>query len=509
MLTSNKSPHFSSIKINSSDSWTLGARMRFRSWTKHFLALLLVPLVVSVAAVRSSAQDDSFGDNAADPVKLFERGQSLHSHGELEKALEYYEQAIKIRPEFPEAEFQRGNALASLSRLSDAEVAFKRAISQKPNWSLPYSALGALLLREQKEAEAETILRKALTVDPHDNVALRLISEIRRHAGDSKEALEFAQRATADKDAPPSAFLVLASAQRASGDRANALLTLNKVLTDDPVNVAALMERADLHLDEKNFDTAIADLQAASRLKPDDKSILARMAYAYQQAGRQDDAQRVAKAGGLEVQDTSPAAKLGVVGSNEEISAANSDDVVVSRKALESLLEKNPKNAMLLARLGASYRKDDPAKSLDFYRRASEIQPDSTEYALGYASALVQARRFSDAVRLLQRVVSKGPENYTAHANLATALYELKRYSEAVTEYQWLLQAKPDVVVAYYFIAIAHDNLGEYPEALASYETFLSRADSKTNQLEMDKVKLRLPTLRRQIQLGEGVKKKP
>ena len=101
------------------------------------------------------------------------------------------------------------------------------------------------------------------------------------------------------------------------------------------------------------------------------------------------------------------------------------------------------------------------------------------------------------------------PENYAAHANLATALYESKRYQEAIPEYQWILNAKPDVAVAHYFIATSHDYLGEYPEALASYEKFLSVADAKTNQLEIDKVNLRLPTLRRQIQLGEGAKKKP
>ena len=62
--------------------------------------------------------------------------------------------------------------------------------------------------------------------------------------------------------------------------------------------------------------------------------------------------------------------------------------------------------------------------------------------------------------------------------------------------------------MAHYFIATSHDYLGEYPEALASYEKFLSAADTKTNQLEIDKVKLRLPLLKRQIDLGEGVKKK-
>jgi tetratricopeptide (TPR) repeat protein len=105
--------------------------------------------------------------------------------------------------------------------------------------------------------------------------------------------------------------------------------------------------------------------------------------------------------------------------------------------------------------------------------------------------------------------VRANPDNYAAHANLATALYESKRYSEAIAEYQWILSAKPDVSVVHYFIATSHDYLGEYPEALASYEKFLTTAEATTNQLEIDKVKLRLPSLRRQIQLGEGVKKKP
>jgi tetratricopeptide (TPR) repeat protein len=122
---------------------------------------------------------------------------------------------------------------------------------------------------------------------------------------------------------------------------------------------------------------------------------------------------------------------------------------------------------------------------------------------------LVQARRFAEATAILRQVVKRNPDNYVAHANLATALYEGKQYSEALPEYEWILAAKPDAVVAYYFIATAHDYLGEYPEALAAYEKFLAAADAGTNQLEIDKVKLRLPPLRRQIELGEGKKKKP
>jgi len=69
-----------------------------------------------------------------------------------------------------------------------------------------------------------------------------------------------------------------------------------------------------------------------------------------------------------------------VIGTPEEIEGANSDDPGTARKALEKLLEKNPRSAMLLARLGASFRTDDPRRSLEFYRRAATLEPASAEY---------------------------------------------------------------------------------------------------------------------------------
>jgi tetratricopeptide (TPR) repeat protein len=465
------------------------------------LALLLVCSTVSA--------QEAFGDDAADPVRLFERGQSAHARGELEKALVFYEQALKVRPEFPEAEFQRGNALASLGRLPEAEAAFRLAISYKKNWSLPFSALGALLMRQDRDKDAEPVFRQAITVDSKDAVALRMLSEIRLRAKDVKEALEFAKRATALPEAPSSAWVGLAVAERANGDKVAAKSTLDRVLADEPENVAALLERADLFIDEKNFETAITDLKTAAKVRPADKGVMSRLAHALQQAGKAEEAAAVAKSAGLEVQLPATGVAGGVVGTPEEIEAANSTDPAVSRKALEKLLEKNPRSAMLHARLGASYRSDDPARSLDFYYKALKIQPDSAEYAVGYGAALVQARRFPEAARILVEVVKSTPDNYTARTNFATALYESKRYQDAIPQYEWILSVKPEVAIAHYFIATSHDYLGEYPQALASYEKFLAAADASSNQLEIDKVKLRLPLLRRQVERKEGVKRKP
>ena len=465
------------------------------------LALLLVCSTVPA--------QEAFGDDAADPVRLFERGQSAHARGELEKALVFYEQALKVRPEFPEAEFQRGNALASLGRLPEAEAAFRLAISYKKNWSLPFSALGALLMRQDRDKDAEPMFRQAITVDSKDAVALRMLSEIRLRAKDAKEALAFAKRATALPEAPASAWVGLAVAERANGNKVAAKSTLDRVLADEPENVAALLERADLFIDEKNFEPAITDLRTAAKVKPADKVVMSRLAHVLQQAGKAEEAAAVAKSAGLEVQLPATGGPGGVVGTPEEIEAANSSDPVTSRKALEKLLEKNPRSAMLLARLGASYRSDDPARSLSYFHKALEMQPDSAEYAIGFAAALVQARRFPEAARILGEVVKLSPENYIARANFATALYESKRYQEAIPQYEWILSVKPETAVAHYFIATSHDYLGEYQQALASYEKFLSAADASSNQLEIEKVKLRLPLLKRQVERKEGVKRKP
>jgi tetratricopeptide (TPR) repeat protein len=197
-----------------------------------------------------------------------------------------------------------------------------------------------------------------------------------------------------------------------------------------------------------------------------------------------------------------------VTGTAEDIAAGNSDDPKVAQPALEKLIVANPRNPKLFARLGEVTRRSDPQKSAEAYRRANEIDPANPKYAIGYAAALVQLRRFAQAETILRRVIAAAPDEYTAHANLALALYELKRYAEALPEYEWLATTRPDIAATYFFIATAHDNLGEYQQALDAYEKYLSRADATNNKLDIEKVNLRLPRLREQISRGQGAKRK-
>ncbi len=471
------------------------------------LPILAVCLSVTLCSVVLAQSEEAFGDTGADPIKLFERGQNAHGRGDLIKALELYEEAIKVRPEFAEAEFQRANVLSSLNRKAEAEAGFRRTIELRKDWALPYAALGTLLTGIGRDKEAEPLLRHALKLDANNDAALRMLANIRLQAGDSKEAVNLSRRATANKDAPLAAWLLRALAERAAGDNTGALVSLDHIISVEPLHLSALIERAEARLANGEKVLAIQDLAAAEPLIRGDRISASRVAAAYELAGKTEEARRVAESAGILKPANGSSDGVKVVGSPEEIEAANSEDFDTARKALEALLIKNPGNAMLLARLGNAYRKTDPGRSLDYYRRAVEIEPKNADYATGYSSALVQARRFPDAVVVLRRVLAVVPDNYAAHANLATALYALKQYPAALSEYQWLVKSKPDLAIAYYFIATSHDYLGEYEQALEAYETFVSRADPKTNQLEIEKVNLRLPLLRRQIKMGEGVKR--
>ena len=459
------------------------------------------------------AQADYLGDET-DPIRLFERGQNAHAKSDLVRAVALYEAALKLRPEFPEAEYQRGVALVGLDRPADAEKALAHAIELRKDWVLPYSALGNLLARLSRDKEGEPLLRRALQLGANDYLTLDALSTIRLRAGDKVEALALARRGTEDESAPALAWVWRAVVECAAGDATSALKSLDRALQIDANHVGALRERAEVRIEAADYSHAIEDLKAALAVKPDDKQVSLRLANVYDLAGKPDEAQRIYQSMG--VTRSSPLLRgrafdqmLPLIdGTREEIDAANSDDAIAARSALEKLLAKNPKVASLWARLGEVTRRNDPPKSAEAYRRANELDPKNPKYAIGYAAALVQMRRFAEAEPILRRVIAAVPNEYAAHANLALALYELRRFTEALPEYEWLAATRPEIPATYFFIATAHDNLGEYQQALEAYEKFLARADPDSNKLDIEKVNLRLPRLRDQIKRGQGAKRK-
>jgi len=466
------------------------------SHRRQLLSLFFALFLTLSFACVCLAQEDG---ETQDPVKIFYQGQDAHEKGDLQSALKFYDAALKLAPEFPEAEYQRGNVLLSLGKTNEAETSFRRALELRPDWTLPMTSLGALLVQKNNYAEAEKLLTRTAVADNQNFAAFSALTDLRLKTNANsdvlKQLLEKVKILTSKANPTASIWASRAALENALGDKAAAKASINNALSIEPENKSALAERAEIALadGDNTAATKISEtLSAASPNSIDTKFLKARVLAANGNASE-----------ALKVLDSIVNPPVFVKSLRDKISANTSENAA----ELETQLEKDGKNAAVLGRLCNLLRKENPLKALDYCRRAAEAEPDNLTHAVGYGAALVQAKQFENAVNLFRKLLQIAPDNYTAHANLATALFELKKYDEAKPEFQWLSQKQPDLPVTYYFLAISHDNLGEYIDAMANYQQFLRLADPTQNQLEIEKVNLRLPSLQKLVRQKEGKKK--
>src|SRR5438093_6455060 len=198
-----------------------------------FCGLTLLAIALCFQAVRAQAEDPANGET--DPVKLFEKGQDAHAKNDYKLAIQLYEAAIKLKPEFPEAEFQRAMALLATNRKAEAIEGFNRAVSLRPDWTLAYVKFGGFLaFTGSFDKEAEPILRRAIELDDKNLEALVHLAVLRQRAGDLNEALKLIRAATSLKEATHDTWRRRAAIENAAGDAKTAVLSITRALEIDP-----------------------------------------------------------------------------------------------------------------------------------------------------------------------------------------------------------------------------------------------------------------------------------
>lgn len=473
-----------------STSTSLGSQIRLPVTLAVFAALILI-----FSPKTCDAQSEK---NTDDAVAIFNQAQEIHEKGDLPGAILLYEKALKIIPEFPEAEYQRATALLALGKPDDAEKGFRRAVALRADWTLALSSLGSVLVQQAKYGEAEPILTKAIDLDGQNFPAFLAMTELRLKTNATPAVLNSLLARITDlstKASPPaSVWVARAALQRALNRGPQARSSIDKALSMEPKNKFALEQSADIALFEGDTERAAADTGLLENISPKSETALLIRARILAHEGKIDEA--------VSLLDSSTSHSPDAVALRTKLIASVSKNPA----EIEKQLEANPKDPLILSKLCTLYRKDDPTRALDYCRRAAEAEPGNMNHAIGFAAALVQAKQFDQAAVILRKIVEIVPENWTAHANLATALFQLKRYPEAKAEFEWLTVKQPKSPAPYYFLAIAHDQLGEYMDAMANYQQYLRIADPVLNKLDIEKINLRLPSLQRDIKEGKGKK---
>jgi CHAT domain-containing protein/Flp pilus assembly protein TadD len=98
----------------------------------------------------------------------FDLGNDLFEVGQYEKAIESYEQAIDIEPNFGEALYNKGVALVSLGQYEKAIVSYDRAIAIQPDDYEAWCNRGVALGNLRRYEEAIVSYDRAIAIQPDD-----------------------------------------------------------------------------------------------------------------------------------------------------------------------------------------------------------------------------------------------------------------------------------------------------------------------------------------------------
>lgn len=177
--------------------------------------------------------------------------------------------AVELQPAQNHPRYLLAVALERSGEESAAAEQFQTILSLEPNDLAALNYLGAYFMRQQKPAEAEAKFRHALQIDPKDRKALFGLAQSLDAQKKPDAAEAYRQYLSAYPDDPAARSQVVRSLIDQK-EYDSALAELDKSSAGKPPNVDTLRLRADILIAQKKIDDAIAALRQALVLTPQD-----------------------------------------------------------------------------------------------------------------------------------------------------------------------------------------------------------------------------------------------
>ena len=332
-------------------------------------------------AARAFARESEL--SPLDPVPHYHRGRALRRAHRFRRAIEAFAEALALDPRYPKPYRNRAIARSRLGEFDLALADADRAVELSPRDAYPL-VVRARIRRHRKEPVLPD-LEAALALDPTHADAWGLLAEVYLQAGEHERGLAACRRALATYPQHPNGWAILGEFERLAGRRAEALAAFDRSLGFDHKNVAALHGRAQLYLDEQDYERALADLEQAFRVSRGEPKAAISLASGRRLAG---DLQ-----GALEL-------------CNDVLEAAPHYDALLERAAAQAALG----------------HEDLALRDLE---RASEVAPQATRPYVQRAAIHLRAKRYPEVLHAVEAALRRNPDDARALALRGLARLEL------------------------------------------------------------------------------------
>ena len=115
-------------------------------------------------------------------------GNALYREARLEEAMDHYREAIRVRPDYPEALYSLASILTQQGRNVEAEIYLRRALDLWPTFTAAWYNLGWVLFQQRRETEALAAFQEAVREDPGHAGAWTYIGMLLEGRGDNAGA---------------------------------------------------------------------------------------------------------------------------------------------------------------------------------------------------------------------------------------------------------------------------------------------------------------------------------
>jgi tetratricopeptide (TPR) repeat protein len=336
--------------------------------------------------------------------------------GAPERAIERFEQALRLAPDYPPVHWRLGYLFLGRGELERAEAALQAALALAPEDAASVVGLARVRLQQQRFPEAVMLLEEHLLRLPRDGNARYLLGIAYRGAGRMEEAARVLGQGSGADPIRKDPWLEELFSQR-RGYR-----------TD-------FLRAVDL-LNQGQIDPALHLLLELRERQPDDTLVHVQLHRAYRMKGELDKAIELL----LEARAIDPLHEiihLHLAGAYREraLGRAGGPDVPVLELALSSAqraCEVSPTYAAAHGLLGDVLtdlgRGEEAAEA---YVQAATLDRDSIMWHQKASFALCRAGRFAQALPLLERLDTLEPESSRTLFFLGAALANTGRLEEA------------------------------------------------------------------------------
>ena len=395
--------------------------------------------------------------------ELMDKGYSLTELGRLEEALEAYDSAIELKPDYAWAWARRGRTLRVLGRYEEALQCYDRALEIQPQYAFAWNGKGIVLERMGRLEEALACYEKSTEINPSDvwhwcNQADVLLS-MNRH----REAIPLLEKALQQDPLHPNSWAKLGQVYRLlhnypesirayeqairlapeygwahngyglslklNGQYEEALLSFKRAARYDPNEVWHWYNIVETLILLKRYEEALHPAQRATQTDPNHASSWSKLGQVLRYVKRYEDA--------LDAYDRS--------------------------------LALQPDSGWVINGKGIAYER------MGRYEEALECYCQAAEHGVWHAyynqgNVLVRLNRFEEAIPLLERATHVNPNHAKSWARLGSALRSLKRYEDALDAYREATRLEPDYAWAWNEQGMTLEAMGRYDEALKIYQ---------------------------------------